>query len=189
MTKSECRAIFKKAWYRAIQKDIYTEHVMGYIIARAYFMSEISMLLFPENNIADRFDFEAYEKRGPTQLRATINDFKSLGILTTQFEEQELSNLDKGNVVFIILENSILLKKLGSKITNFLYLGNDLLFDSSLGCIINWAEWKENTEWTPRLLFYAYLSFDSSTTLKDGKQFRPHGDDDKLIWNEFWSKI
>ena len=131
MTKSECRAIFKKAWYKAIRKDIYTKHVMGYIIARAYFMSEISMSLFPENNIADRFDFEAYEKRGPTQLRATINDFKSLGILTTQFEEQELSNLDKGNVVFIILENSILLKNLGSRITNFLYLGNNLLFDSS----------------------------------------------------------
>ena len=189
MTKTECRAIFKQAWYKAIQKDIYSKHILGSYVARAYFMSEIAMLLFPENNIADQLNFDAYEKAGSTQIRATQNDFKRLGILTTPFEEQELTNVNKGNVVFLIVENPTLLKKLGTKIITYLYMGDDLLFDASMGCIINWLEWKENTEWPPRLLFYAYLSFDSSATAKDGKQFRPHGDDDKLIWNEFWSKV
>jgi hypothetical protein len=188
MTKSECRAIFKQAWYKAIQKDIYSKHIIGSFVARAYFMSEICMLLFPENNIADQFDFEAYEKAGVTQLRATKNDFKSLGILSIPFEEQELTNVNKGDLVFLIVENPILLKKLSTKIINYLYMGDDLLL-YNMGCVINWAEWKLNIEYVPRLLFYAKPSFDTSSTLKDGKQFRPHGDDDKLIWNEFWSKV
>jgi hypothetical protein len=184
MTKDECRAIFKTAWYKAIQKDIYPKHLMGSYIGRAYFMSEICMLLFPENNIAGQLDFEAYEKAGATQIRATQNDFKRLGILTAPFEEQNLTNVNKGDVVFLIIENPTLLKKLGTKIINYLYMGDDLLFDANMGCIINWSEWKENTEWIPRLLFYAYLSFDTSVT-----QFRPNGDADKLIWEEFWSKV
>lgn len=188
MTKDECRAIFKTAWYKAIQKDIYPKHLMGSYIGRAYFMSEICMLLFPENNIAGQLDFEAYEKAGATQLRATQNDFKRLGILTAPFEEQELSSLNKGNVVFLIVENPTLLKKLGTKIINYLYMGDDLLFDANMGCIINWSEWKENTEWMPRLLFYAQISCNNSISI-DGKQFRPNGDADKLIWEEFWSKV
>jgi hypothetical protein len=146
------------------------------------------MLLFPENNIAGQLDFEAYEKAGATQLRATQNDFKRLGILTAPFEEQELSSLNKGNVVFLIVENPTLLKKLGTKIINYLYMGDDLLFDANMGCIINWSEWKENTEWMPRLLFYAQISCNNSISI-DGKQFRPNGDADKLIWEEFWSKV
>ena len=55
MTKSECRAIFKQAWYKAIRKDIYTDHVMGYVVARANFMSALSMLLFPENLVRRRY--------------------------------------------------------------------------------------------------------------------------------------
>ena len=188
MTKDECRVIFKESWHKAVQKDFYPTYIMGSWIGRAYFMREICMLLFPENNIADKLNFDEYEKASATQSRSTQNDFEKLGILTTQFEEQELTNVNKGNVVFIKFENTTLLKKLAGKVTNYLYMGDNELFDANLGHMIDWSEWKQNDEWAPRLLFYAKISCNNSISL-DGKQFRPNGEADKLIWEEFWSKV
>jgi len=188
MTKDECRVIFKESWHKAVQKDFYPTYIMGSWIGRAYFMREICMLLFPENNIADKLNFDEYEKASATQSRSTQNDFEKLGILTTQFEEQELTNVNKGNVVFIKFENTTLLKKLAGKVTNYLYMGDNVLFDANLGHMIDWSEWKQNDEWAPRLLFYAKISCNNSISL-DGKQFRPNGEADKLIWEEFWSKV
>jgi len=188
MTKDECRSIFKDAWHKAVEKDFYPTHIMGSYIGRAHFMSEICMLLFPENNIADKLNFDEYEKASATQIRSTKNDFEKLGILTIPFEDQELTNVNKGEVVFLKLENETLLKKLAGKVINYLYMGDNLLLDANMGHIIDWSEWKQNVEYTPRLMFYAKISCNNSISL-DGKQFRPNGEADKLIWEEFWSKI
>jgi hypothetical protein len=188
MTKDECRSIFKEAWHKAIQKEFYPKYIMGAHVGGIYFLRDICMQLFPENNIADQLNYEQYEKVSATQIRATTNDFGKLGLLTTQFEKQELTNVNKGDVVFIKLENSTLLKKLAGKITSYLYMGNNLLFDINLGHIIDWLEWKQNGEWSPRLLFSVRNSGNNSISI-DGKQFRPNGEADKLIWDEFWSKV
>jgi hypothetical protein len=75
---------------------------------------------------------------------------------------------------------------LGSKVINYLYLGNDLLMDSFLGSVLHWEDWKLNPEWKPRLLFWTELPFDGVKRMHvEDKWFRPLIQQTKLFGTIF----
>lgn len=193
MNLDEKRRIFKDAWVKSLKKDLYPKHINGSNIAINHFLCNISMSLFPDNNISGELNFEQYEIHAVQMLRAIKNDLKQAGTILVPFEEQTLDSLPQealGMPVFIILEHPLLLRKLGSKIINYLYMGEDLLMDSYLGSVLHWDNWKLNDEWRPRLLFYTKLPFDGVKRMEvDNKWLRPYDEADKAVWLDFWSGI
>jgi len=213
MTVDECRRIFKNAWYKSIQRELYpTNSIMLPMGEIMYFMRDISMELFPENNSAGRYDFDAGYLTSTTEGFAFIGteraylNYKPMvagigpdhadnpdGWGWKTKETQSFTDINKGDGVHIVIENDTLLKKMTAsfhKVVTCIYLGDNLLFHRSLGCVIDFEEWKNNIEWTPRLVAHSIITGDTSKTLdEDGKQVRPHGDDDITRWREFWSKL
>ncbi|MBT3281389.1 MAG: hypothetical protein HN374_00285 [Cryomorphaceae bacterium] len=193
MTPEERRTIFKTAWTNSLKKDLYPTHLNGSNIAINHFLMNVSLSLFPDNNINSDLDMEQYEIHAVQMMRAIKNDLQQTGATIHTFNEQSLDELPDsayGLPVFVILENPLLLRKLGSKIINYLYLGDDLLMDSFLGSVLHWENWKLNPEWKPRLLFWVELPFDGVKKMHVGdKWFRPYDSADKLIWDDFWSGI
>jgi hypothetical protein len=193
MTVEERRRIFKAAWVDALKKDLYPKHINGSNIAINHFLMNLSLSLFPENNINSELDFEQYEIHAVQMMRSLKHDIQQTGVKIRKFKEQSLDELTTsayGMPVFIILENPILLRKLGSKVINYLYLGDDLLMDSFLGSVLHWEDWKLNPEWRPRLLFWTELPFDGVKRMHvEDKWFRPFDSADKIIWDDYWSGI
>ena len=193
MTPEERRAIFKPAFVKALKKDLYPRYVNGSNIAINHFVMEISLSLFPNNNISDDLDFEQYELTGAVIQKSVQHDLKQTGVKIHHFSEQSLDSLTSsayGCPLYIILENPILLRKLGSKIMTYMYLGDDLLMDSFLGTVVHWDNMKLNNEWKPRLLFWTELPFDGVKRMHVGdKWFRPYDSADKVIWDDFWDGI
>jgi hypothetical protein len=191
--QEERRKIFKKAWIYSIKKDLYPKYINGANVAFNYFYTELSRLLYPENNINDELTFDEYEKSGSIKIRAMKNDMEALGSPIIPFQNQTLENVIKGDLIVLIIENKLLLRKLGSRVNNYIYLGDNLLMDASMGSVINWLDWKENPEWTPRLLFYIHVITGTENDIKymhkGDKWFRPYDKTDKIIWENFWSGI
>jgi hypothetical protein len=153
----------------------------------------ISLSLFPENNINSELDMEQYELTGAVIQRSNKHDIRQTGAKIHTFKEQSLDALTTsayGMPLYVILENPILLRKLGSKIMTFMYLGDDLIMDSFLGTVVHWENMKLNSEWKPRLLFWTELPFDGVKRMHvENKWFRPFDSADKIIWDDFWGGI
>ena len=193
MTPEERRAIFKPAFVKALKKDLYPKHINGSNIALNHLLMNISLSLFPDNNINSDLDMEQYELTGAVIQRSNKHDIRQTGAKIHTFKEQSLDALTTsayGMPLYVILENPILLRKLGSKIMTFMYLGDDLLMDSFLGTVVHWENMQLNSEWKPRLLFWTELSFDGVKRMHVGdKWFRPYDSADKIIWDDFWGGI
>ena len=193
MTPEERRAIFKPAFVKALKKDLYPKHINGSNNALNHLLMNISLSLFPDNNINSELDMEQYELTGAVIQRSNKHDIRQTGAKIHTFKEQSLDALTTsayGMPLYVILENPILLRKLGSKIMTFMYLGDDLLMDSFLGTVVHWENMQLNSEWKPRLLFWTELSFDGVKRMHVGdKWFRPYDSADKIIWDDFWGGI
>ncbi|SVC99456.1 uncharacterized protein METZ01_LOCUS352310, partial [marine metagenome] len=71
----------------------------------------LSLSLFPENNINSELDFEQYEIHAVQMMRSLKHDIQQTGAKIRKFKEQSLDELTTsayGMPVFIILENLIL---------------------------------------------------------------------------------
>ena len=196
MTDEDRRKIFKDAWIHSIKSIYYPKYVRGTSLAINMFLTKVSLSLFPENYILDDIDQSSLEKvsAGPN-LRAIQSELVNSKV--TKFNRFKTQSLDEltisncGSMVFIMVENPIFIRKLGSKIFNYLYLGEDLLLDSFAGGIVHWNDWKLNKHLNPRLLYWTELVSDKGNKKMHvgDKWARPHGQKDKIVWDDFWSGI
>ena len=192
MTQTERMRVFKKAWVKTIERTLYSPNISANAIGAGMFLGEVSMQLFPDNNLTEKLDFSVGEKY--VDMRSLKHDIINLTgseIIPFTSANDLTESMRGSSALYLHGENSRLLKKLGTQINACVHLGNGYFIDNMTGSSFTWDGYKYDNEFEPRLLYGAKFNY-NPTVHVDDVYVRPNniGDNnDEVVWRDFWDSI
>lgn len=183
-TKQEKASIILECWKKSLDRALRMEVAGSPVGMPVYFLAELLVRIYPENNawqdLLDNKYVEHYAIAGASNMALLLEDFNAFGF--DFIEDPDPDSLKIGDMP---LYNRTDPDHIGRHTTYpAIYLGGEM-FPSSMWGIIR----IEDYDFPPHLVANIYPNFKGEGELINGKYCRPHGPEDKSLWDEFWGDL